>query len=128
MTATHQDPSSPFAVLEIAPTLDPARVKLAYFAVLAKHPPHADPQGFRAIRDAYESLQGDGLRAAHLAAPLDLPAEAAALGVELGVTRAQAVERARSAGMASATISAFEALLRLELPAALAATVSDRLG
>jgi hypothetical protein len=120
MTSTrHPDAASPFAVLGIAPTLDPARVKLAYFAALAQHPPHADPQGFRTIRDAYETLLGDGLKAAHLAAPLDLKAEAAALGHDLEVARARAVERARAGGMASAKVTAFEALLRLELAAAL---------
>lgn len=69
----------PFATLGIAATSDMARVKQAYFAALAKHPPHSDPEGFRRLRQAYEALMRPGaLRAAYLHAPLDLNAELAA--------------------------------------------------
>ncbi len=68
--------SDPFAVLEIAPTLDPAQVKRAYFAGLQKHPPHADPEGFRRLRTAYETLTFPGaLPLAFIAAPFDTAAE-----------------------------------------------------
>jgi len=70
--------SDPFATLGIAPTLDPARVKQAYFTALAKHPPHRDPEGFGRVRAAYEALSSPASRAAaYLASPLDLEAELA---------------------------------------------------
>lgn len=63
-----------FAVLGVAPTLDPAEIKRAYFRALAEHPPHKDPQGFRRLRDAYEALQKPGaLTAAYQSAPLNIP-------------------------------------------------------
>ena len=65
------DPNA-FAVLELAPTLDAAAVKRAYFAMLAKHPPHVDADGFRRVRSAYEALTPPGaLAAAYAASPLD---------------------------------------------------------
>ena len=65
--------SSPFAALGIAPTLDAAAVKRAYFQQLALHPPHQDPQGFQRLRSHYEVLQQPGrLAAAYLESPLDL--------------------------------------------------------
>ena len=63
---------SPFAVLGLAPTPDAALVKRAYFAELAKHPPHQDPAGFQRLRTAYEALQKPGgLAMAFATAPLD---------------------------------------------------------
>lgn len=68
--------TSPFRVLELEPTTDLARVKQAYFAQLAKHPPHADPEGFRRLRHAYESLtRPGGLTAAYAQAPVDVKQE-----------------------------------------------------
>lgn len=70
--------ANPFATLGIAPTLDAAAVKRAYFQQLALHPPHRDPQGFQRLRSDYEALQQPGgLAAAYLESPLDLEAEAA---------------------------------------------------
>lgn len=115
--------TTPFVVLGIAPTLDPANVKRAYFAALTRHPPHADPQGFRTLRSAYESLQGDGLKRAYLAAPLDLGAEAAALCSVLGSAREQAAQEARGACVPAERRAAFEALLGQELEAVLARIV-----
>ncbi|WP_224244906.1 J domain-containing protein [Hyalangium gracile] len=66
-------PDEPFAVLGLAPTLEPAAVKRAYFAALARHPPHEDPEGFRRLRDAYEMLSRPGaLAVAYLASPVDV--------------------------------------------------------
>lgn len=48
--------SDPFAVLGCAPTLDLAAIKRAYYLALPKCPPHADPEGFRRLRAAYEEL------------------------------------------------------------------------
>jgi hypothetical protein len=68
----------PFTVLGIAPTLEPAEVKRGYFAALARHPPHADPEGFRKVRAAYELLSRPGvLVAAYLSVPIDVQAELA---------------------------------------------------
>jgi hypothetical protein len=66
-------PDEPFAVLELTPTLDLAAVKRAYFAALARHPPHQDPEGFQRVRRAYEALIRPGaLAAAYLASPVDV--------------------------------------------------------
>jgi len=118
MTAADTN-ENPFATLGIAATLDLGRIKLAYFAALAKHPPHTDPQGFRAIRNAYESLQGARLTAAYLRAPLDLDAESTALAASLGPLRERVVAEARSAGQLNRQIATFEALLALDLATAL---------
>lgn len=66
-------PDEPFAVLGLAPTLDAAAVKRAYFDALARHPPHQDPVGFQRLRAAYEALSRPGaLAAAYLASPVDV--------------------------------------------------------
>lgn len=63
----------PFAVLGLAPTVDPLAVRSAYFAALARHPPHQDPEGFQRLRRAYESLNRPGtLATAYLASPVDV--------------------------------------------------------
>lgn len=119
MTAHESSPSmSPFVVLGLAPTLDPGRIKQAYFAMLAEHPPHADPDGFQRIRAAYEALHGAGLHQAYLSASLDLHAEAARLA-ELRAERDLAAEQARAAHEPSAKLEAFRELLGLEFEAAM---------
>ena len=50
----------PFEALELSPTLDMTTVKRSYFALLQRHPPHADPEGFRRLRGAYEALTAPG--------------------------------------------------------------------
>ncbi|MBN1205126.1 MAG: hypothetical protein JXB05_09405 [Myxococcaceae bacterium] len=66
-------PHDPFAVLGLAPTLDLSALKRAYFAALARHPPHQDPEGFQRVRAAYEALTRPGaLAAAYLSSPLDV--------------------------------------------------------
>jgi curved DNA-binding protein CbpA len=65
--------SEPFAVLGLAPTLDAAAVKRAYFAALARHPPHQDAEGFQRVRGAYEALSSPGaLEAAYLASSMNV--------------------------------------------------------
>jgi curved DNA-binding protein CbpA len=67
--------SSPdfFAVLGLEPTLDPAAVKRAYFAALARYPPHQDAEGFQRVRAAYEALSSSGaLAAAYLASSVNV--------------------------------------------------------
>lgn len=69
---------SPYTALAIAPTLDLAAIKRGYFAALAKTPPHADPAGFRRLREAYEQLIDARSRTlAFLRAPIDVAAELA---------------------------------------------------
>ena len=76
MSPDPTNPTNPFEVLGMAPTDDPLAVKRAWFAALTRHPPHADPEGFRRIRAAYESLMAPGGRAAAiLSLPLDLEAQ-----------------------------------------------------
>jgi protein tyrosine phosphatase (PTP) superfamily phosphohydrolase (DUF442 family) len=63
----------PFAVLGLAPTLDPAAIKSAYFTALARHPPHQDLEGFQRLRRAYEALtRPEGLAVAYLTSPVDV--------------------------------------------------------
>ncbi|QRO01351.1 J domain-containing protein [Archangium violaceum] len=66
-------PEEPFAVLGLAPTMDPVAVKSAYFAALARHPPHQDLEGFQRLRRAYEALtRPGGLAVAYLTSPVDV--------------------------------------------------------
>jgi hypothetical protein len=68
----------PFFVLGLSPTLDPATIKRAYFHALSRTPPHADPQGFRRLRAAYETLSDPrALPLAWLRSPVDTEAELA---------------------------------------------------
>jgi curved DNA-binding protein CbpA len=66
-------PPDPFTVLGLAPTLDAGAIKRAYFAALARHPPHQDSEGFGRLRSAYEVLtRPGGLAAAYLASAVDV--------------------------------------------------------
>ncbi|HEX2572604.1 MAG TPA: J domain-containing protein [Polyangia bacterium] len=88
----------PFAVLGIAPTLDMAQVKRAYFAALARHPPHRDGEGFRRLRAAYEALMApEGLAAAYAASPPDLLAELARYRARLDEALTKAATRPSAA-------------------------------
>jgi hypothetical protein len=101
-------PRGPFALLGIAPTLDLAAVKRAYFAALALHPPHQDPEGFQQVRGAYEALMRPGaLAAAYLTSPVDVRGLA-------GQARARFDAALRKASeAASATRTGAEAVARL---------------
>ena len=69
----------PYAILGLAPTLDAGKIKRAYFAAIAKSPPHVDAEAFRRVRQAYETLLAEDRRArAFLAAPIDEASELAA--------------------------------------------------
>ena len=90
---------SPFEILGLAPTLDLAAVKRAYFAKLQAVPPHVDPEGFAALRAAYEPVSTlPGLVQAYQAAPLDLAADCERCRVEL----APAVEAGKQSLLARA--------------------------
>lgn len=84
----------PFAVLGIAPTLEVATVKRAYFAALARHPPHRDREGFQRLRAAYEALMAPaGLAAAYAAIPPDLVTELARYRARFDAALARAATR-----------------------------------
>ena len=107
--------TDPFAILGIAPTLERGAIKRAYFGLLSKHSPHADPEGFRRLRDAYELLMGPGRADAWASADIDVNAELERIERELGeriaaAKRASDLELARQLG-----IKAFESTLRLDL-------------
>ncbi len=71
-----QNATDPFAILELAPTLDPAAVRAAWAAAVKRSPPHADAEAFARNRAAYEQLNTAAkLRTAWLAAPFDAAAE-----------------------------------------------------
>lgn len=95
-------PPPPFEALGLAPTLDPGGVKRAWFAALARHPPHADVEGFRRVRAAYEELtRPGGLAAAFMSHPPDFDAELARLAAR--VEPRLAAIKAESAGRAAGT-------------------------
>ncbi len=48
---------NPYTVLGIPKNASPEAVKKAYFNLIRKHPPEKDPQGFKRIRLAYDSLR-----------------------------------------------------------------------
>ncbi len=113
---------SPFATLGIAPTLDVAAIKRAYFVALAKHPPHSDPDGFKRIRTAYEALASRAQAASYLLrSPADLEAELACYRERYDAALAEA-GRASAASAANDSRGArfSEGLARLEFEEALA--------
>jgi hypothetical protein len=114
---------SPFAVLGIAPTGDMIAVKRAYFAGLARHPPHADPEGFRTLRTAYEALMAPGgLQAALALAPPDPQAELARYRERFDARLAEAAAAATQASARTEAAADFkQALMRMSLTEALAA-------
>ena len=108
-----------FSVLEMAPTLDPAAVKRAYFAALAKHPPHADADGFRRLRSAYESLTRPGaLAAAYAACPIDCERELDRWNERFAARLATAAAERQTAEASSEVVAGFiQAASRLTLAA-----------
>jgi len=53
---------NPYAVLGISRSASPEEIKRAYFDLVRKHPPERDPQGFKRIRLAYDSLKDSDKR------------------------------------------------------------------
>lgn len=115
--------ASPFATLALGPTLDFAVIKRAYFAALTRHPPHADPEGFRRVREAYERLTDPADRLeALLSTPVDVARALADAEASVGQEIAAAASaRAAEAAAAAARTNAAEALARLPLHQALTA-------
>jgi curved DNA-binding protein CbpA len=114
--------SSPFEVLGLPPSLDADRIKRAYFEALKRSPPHADPEGFRAVRVAYERLSNPAtLAVEYLSSPLDPPAERAAFE-DIEKLLLERVEKARAeAERIRPAQELGEALSTLDLPQALSA-------
>lgn len=98
----------PFSVLGLAPTLDAAAVKRAWFDALARHPPHQDPEGFRRVRAAYEALSRPGALAAHyLRSPLDVAALAQESRARFDAALQRASEAARAASAREEVVARF---------------------
>ena len=114
--------NSPFAILGIAPTLDLATIKRAYFTALAKHPPHRDPDGFKRIRSAYEALGSRGEAASYvLRSAVDVEAELAILRGRHDAALARAGQASAASRADTARVARFtEGLARLDLEEALA--------
>ncbi len=53
----------PYKTLGIKRGATEAEIKQAYFALVRKHPPERDPDGFKRIRAAYEKLRVSSERA-----------------------------------------------------------------
>lgn len=51
---------NPLELLGLGPNATLADVKRAYFGLLPAHPPERDPDGFRRLRDAYDTLRKPG--------------------------------------------------------------------
>ena len=58
-----QDVSSPYSILGVEPEATPAQVRVAYYRLVREHPPERDPEGFKRIREAYETLRSPRKRA-----------------------------------------------------------------
>jgi curved DNA-binding protein CbpA len=114
--------TSPFGILGIAPTLDLAAIKRAYFAALTAHPPHSDPEGFKRIRSAYEALGSRGETASYLLrSAIDDQAELAILRQRHDAALARAGQANAASAADAARVARFtEGLARLNLEEALA--------
>jgi hypothetical protein len=98
----------PFAILGIAPTRDLATIKRAYFAGLAKSPPHAAPEAFRKLRTAYETLSDPRTcLLAFLRAPIDVDEELARFAREWGDRLAQVAAASRAARRSERAVTSF---------------------
>ncbi|HTP27814.1 MAG TPA: hypothetical protein VMK12_19455 [Anaeromyxobacteraceae bacterium] len=113
----------PFGVLEIPPTLDPAQVKRAYFALLQRHAPHSDPEGFRRIRAAYEALSAPGaLALAYATVPVEAAEELERWRRRWSAPMQQALARFSQGNASANAVEAFvETVSRMPLSDAVAA-------
>jgi len=55
--------ASPYDILVVEPTATPSQIRIAYHRQVREHPPERDPEGFKRIRDAYETLRSPRKRA-----------------------------------------------------------------
>jgi hypothetical protein len=101
---------NPFAVLELAPTLDEAEVRRGYFAAVQRHPPHRDADAFRRVRAAYEALATPaGRAAAMLTAPLDVTGSLTSLRHRFDDALAREASDAHEASTARESVARFVA-------------------
>jgi curved DNA-binding protein CbpA len=122
LRAQPQPQEEPFAVLGIAPTLDLMPVKRAYFAALARHPPHRDREGFQRLRAAYERLMApEGLAAAYAASPPDLATELARYRARFDTALAQAARPREGEADAARAAQFIEQVSRMSWTQVLAA-------
>ena len=55
--------ASPYAVLGVEPDATPDQVRVAYVRKVREHPPERDPEGFKRVRKAYDTLRSPRKRA-----------------------------------------------------------------
>ena len=55
---------NPYEILGISPGAAPAEIRKAYLKKLRHSPPEKDPEGFKAVKNAYTRLQDSGQRQA----------------------------------------------------------------
>ncbi len=55
--------SDPYSILGVEPTASPSELRIAYHRQVREHPPERDPEGFKRVRDAYETLRSPRKRA-----------------------------------------------------------------
>jgi hypothetical protein len=56
-------PATPYAVLGVEPDATSDPVRIAYHRKVREHPPERDPEGFKRVREAYETLRSPRKRA-----------------------------------------------------------------
>jgi curved DNA-binding protein CbpA len=49
--------SDPYKILGVTAEATDVEIKKAYFALVRKHPPERDPEGFKRVRSAYDQLK-----------------------------------------------------------------------
>ncbi len=55
--------STPYAILGVEPDATPAQIRVAYLQKVREHPPERDQEGFKRVREAYETLRSPRKRA-----------------------------------------------------------------
>ncbi len=57
------DPADLYAALGVKPEATPAELRKAYLQKVREHPPERDPETFKRVREAYETLRSPRKRA-----------------------------------------------------------------
>lgn len=53
----------PYAILGVEPSATSAEVRMGYLQKVREHPPERDPEGFKRVRESYETLRSPRKRA-----------------------------------------------------------------
>ncbi len=94
---------SPFQILGVPPDADDERIRAAYLRKVRQHPPERDPEAFRRIHQAYESIRDVRRRIAYrLFHVPDWRAAAASIGGRPTQAQFQAMLRACAERMTEA--------------------------